>query len=223
VQQRKKIGEMLVEAGVLDRDALTSALGEQRRWGGSLGRILVDMRLITEGNLVACLGKQLGIPSIDLDKLDVAQELIDLIPTELALRHQIIPFGKQMKFLDVAMSEPTNLGIIDELRIRTQLNIRSYLAGPKMIARALQRYYGSVAAGTTGYGRAITLEGYTRDGQRGTSLKRAERDAEIVALQDRVALLEAQVSRDEDVLRKLLGLLVDKQVATREEILDKIR
>jgi hypothetical protein len=160
-----------------------------------------------------------------------------------------------MKFLDVAMADPTNLGVIDELRIRTQLNIRPYLAGPKMIERAIGKFY------KRGFGRM-----YRRDvdvpmdtgdvishigpapkpdglvGRRsaplaptlpppisGLDLGHAgppaltARDAEIDALQERISSLEARVERDEQVLRKLLAILVEKNVATREEILERIR
>ncbi|HEX5061938.1 MAG TPA: hypothetical protein VFV99_21365, partial [Kofleriaceae bacterium] len=165
-----------------------------------------------------------------------------------------------------------NLGIIDELRIRTQLNIRPYLAGPKMIERALAKHY------RRGFGRQIRRPGEVpldtagdtvslglgpsgprpdeaeieaarrREGLRPTPKKTrppplevptapsppaigelvgppplVNRDAEIDALQDRISNLEALVARDEDVLRKLLSLLVEKGVATREEILEAIR
>jgi len=139
---RKKLGEMLLEAGVIDETGLRAALVEQRRWGGHLGRVLVDMKLVTEDQLVATLSRQLGIPTVDLSTVEVPQAVIELVPGELAEQFSLLPFAQPMKFLDVAMSDPTNLGIIDELRIRTQLNVRPYLAGPRTIERAVARYYG---------------------------------------------------------------------------------
>src|SRR6266571_1477911 len=139
---RKRLGEILVEAGVLADAQLRAALAEQRRWGGPLGRILVDMKLITEEAMVAALSHQLNFPSVNLDQVKVDRSVVDLIPGDLAEQFGVIPFAAQGKFLDVAMSDPTNLGVIDELRIRTRLNVRPYLAGPKAIERALARYYG---------------------------------------------------------------------------------
>lgn len=247
---RKKLGEMLIEAGVLSEQGLRTALNEQRRWGGTLGHKLVDMKLVSEADLVRVLSLQLNLPTIDLDTVHVSQAVLDLVPAELAAEHNIIPFAQQMKFLDVAMTDPTNLGILDELRIRTQLNIRPYLAGPRMVERALSRLYGR------GFGHrpdlAIPIEGadvmdapsepILQDGLRtrprhASSLRpRANtanveaataglgtRDAEIDALQNRISRLEALIARDEEVLRKLLALLVEKNVATREEILERIR
>jgi hypothetical protein len=242
---RKRIGEILVQAGVLDGEGLKTALVEQRRWGGPLGRILIDMKLITEEALVAALSQQLNFPTVDLDNLDVPSEVIALVSGELTAQHRMMPFKRTGKFLDVAMSEPTNLGIIDELRIRTQLNVRPYLAGPKMIERAIRRFYGDVlldeqdtpppapakatittTTTTTGRYKAVAPE--TPAGQQRTPPRHqygqpsASRDQEIRSLQERISQLEALVSRDEDVLRKVLGLLVDKGIATREEILERL-
>ena len=258
---RKKLGEMLIEAGVLTESGLRQALNEQRRWGGTLGRTLVELKLVSEAELVRVLAQQLALPVVDVEKIDIHPTVLDLVPAELAKEHTLLPFSQPMKFLDVAMADPTNLGVIDELRIRTQLNIRPYLAGPKAIERALGKFYG------VGFGRhtarpdvAIAFEGgdvvepkqdrvqleqRTRRPTRGELLHerpptpvldpygadagpppvstRSTRDAEIDALQDRISTLEALVARDEEVLKKLLALLVDKRVATREEILERIR
>jgi type IV pilus assembly protein PilB len=257
---RKKLGEMLVEAGVINEQALRMALAEQRRWGGTLGRTLIDMKAISEQELVAALSQQLALPTIDLDNLEISPTILELIPGELAEQYSLVPFAQPMKFLDVAMADPTNIGVIDELRIRTQLNIRPYLAGPKMIERALATHY------RRGFGRmnlrsnaalqidtadtfamspsgdhlrpnAVEVEAARRrEGLRPSPPTRPpptrpapiampppNRDAEIDALQDRISKLEALVERDEEVLRKLLALLVEKGVATREEILERIR
>lgn len=271
---RKKLGEMLVEAGVLSDQNLRMALNEQRRWGGTLGRILIDMKLLSEAELVTTLSQQLSLPTVDLDALEIHPTVLDLVPGEFAEQHGIIPFAQPMKFLDVAMADPTNLGVADELRIRTQLNIRPYLAGPKMIERALAKHYrrgfgrqlgrrdveiplehsGDTVSlgfpGATARTRPQTSEIETarlREGLRpsprpsrppgldlhtpssgvpttpGGPPPLATRDAEIDALQTRISKLEALVERDEEVLRKVLALIVEKGVATREEVLERLR
>ena len=164
----------------------------------------------------------------------------------------ILPFftaiSVEGKFFDVATSDPTNLGIIDELRIRTQLNVRTYLAGPKSIDTALARLYG-INPSNVGLsfqpkdvtdsmgGFFLEEEDETSDlaapedaGAVGAKIPRPNFDAaraehrerEIIALQERISTLESLVDRDENVIRKLLGLLVDKGIATREEILERI-
>lgn len=258
---RKRIGEILVEAGVLDESGLRAALIEQRRWGGQLGRILVEMNLVSEAVLVKALSHQLNFPMVELAKQQFDPSILELVPGEIAEQHSIVPFRVEGKFLDVAMSDPTNLGIIDELRIRTQLNVRPYIAGPRAIEKALAKFYGRGLAYITSrspslYGRedfqsgASDLELETdgadpasapqaapaeRAADPGSAAQRRaaafslggrggdERTAEIRSLQERISKLEALLARDEDVLRKVLGLLVEKGVASREEILERIK
>ncbi len=302
---RKRLGEILIQAGVLDDARLRAALNEQQRWGGQLGRILVEMKLITEEALVQALSHQLNFPAVRLEEKTVPQRALDLIPVEMCEQHGVFPFHVEGKFLDVAMLDPTNLGIIDELRIRTRLNVRAYLAGPKAIERAiLYHYRGKSLSATAGadqrsIGASAPLDGapqieFDHSGQVGpqqlggharrdpfavgggattpssgtlygvpgappggfaspvpqaartgttgmyqpmppqpqaapmyppaqpaTSIATYEK--EIIALQQRVTQLEALVARDEDVLRKLMGLLIAKGVCTREEILERIK
>jgi type IV pilus assembly protein PilB len=219
---RKRLGEILIQAGVLDNAGLHTALSEQRRWGGPLGRTLIDLQLVTEDELVRALSAQLKFPIADIENLDIPTDVLALVPAELAEERQLIPFRCEGKFLDVAMIDPTDLGTIDELRIRTQLNVRSYLAGPRIIDRAIARWYGGGVWDEHARMPEDHPDGELLPDRSGRPLK-ADRDAEIQALQSRISTLEALVSRDESVLRKLLGLLVEKGVATRDEILERLR
>jgi type IV pilus assembly protein PilB len=244
---RKKLGELLIESGLINETQLRMALNEQKRWGGTLGRTLVEMKLVNEAELVRALSRQLNLPMIDLDKLDIPHAVIELVTGDLAQQHNLVPFAQQMKFLDVAMADPTNIGILDEMTIRTKLNIRPYLAGPKMIERAIGKYYGKgfvhsvhrpdlaipidtgdMIGGPSGQvSPPLSGEGI-RPFPRGVKPATTPpppatmRDAEVLALQDRISRLEALVARDEEVLRKLLALLVEKQVATRDEIVERL-
>ena len=252
---RKKLGEILVDAGVLALDQLRAALVEQRRWGGPLGRILVDKGYVPEEVMVQALSRQLKLPSVNLDAFQVDPSVRDLVTAEFAENHGVIPLEVQGKFLDVAMSDPTNGGVVDELRIRTRLNVRSYLCGPKAMDRALARIYNR-GVGTLTEGpsmRAVQHSGLTPPlgeprisritsgltppfGEPAISPAAARRaqqfeltesvtrgTGDVAALTARLQKLEALVARDEDVIRKLLRLLVEKGVATREEILEAIR
>lgn len=246
---RKKIGEILVGAGVLDDMRLRAALAEQQRWGGPIGRILVEMRLVEEAVLVDALSRQLSVPAVDLDSLDIPNDVLVLIPGDLCEQYSIVPFAQPMKFLDVAMADPTQAGVIDELQIRTHLNVRPHIAGPKQIERALARFFhrgissSSMRRGSqstsppanvqrgaidfdAGHGGGEKMEivrSIVNDEDGAALPHQPGRDAEIAALQQRVSRLEALVARDENVLRKVLALLVDKGLATREEIVDRLK
>jgi len=255
MQGRKRLGEILVQAGVLAEPQLRAALTEQRRWGGPLGRILVDMKLISEEAMVQALSHQLNLPAVNLDQRAVQPEALDTVPGELAQQLSVVPFALQGKFLDLAMSDPTNISTIDTLRTRTRLNIRPYLAGPKSIERALAKHYrlghgidiepGPPSITATGSDDHLPLNTRiitsTSDSYVGpippptTGVKRdrellaeltardAERSREVADLRGRVEQLEALLARDEDVLRKLLALIAEKGLATREEIRERMK
>jgi hypothetical protein len=264
VSTRKKLGEILVQAGVLSEAQLRAALTEQRRWGGPLGRILVEMKVISEEAMVQALSMQLNLPGVNLEQKEIDPAVIDLVPGELAEQLSAMPFAAQGKFLDVAMTDPTNLAAIDTLRTKTRMNVRPYLAGPRAMERAHAKHYGRGVApidvGAVGASHRqpvdfqapsspmLDIEGRPYEGferaaaappgaaavatRRGhgsiveplpLSPRELEAEKKIAALQERIERLEALVARDEDVLRKLLGLLVQKGLATREEIVERLK
>ncbi len=214
---RQRLGEILVAAGALRPEQVESALAEQRRWGGPLGQILVSKNYITEDALVVALSRQLNIPIADLRGARIPRDVVSLVPFDLANDNQIIPFRKDGRLLDLAMANPLNLGITDELRIRTKLNIRPFIAGVTTIQNALRLNYGA----------SLPLEVMTA---RGSAERRAVevKDpsisvAEFTRLQERVQRLEGLLGRNEDIIRKLMRLLIDKSVTSRDEILAAIR
>jgi type IV pilus assembly protein PilB len=206
--------------------------------------------------MVQALSHQLNLPAVNLDQRSIEAAVLDVIPGELAEQLSIMPFAMQGKFLDVAMSDPTNLVAIDTLRTKTRMNVRPFLAGPRTLERALARHYGrgvgpidmggqtgpSIALGDEAPMEHLELErdiasspsirphNNTASQRRAQQFelsdiaaKEAEHEKVLAHLRDRIDRLEALVARDEDVLRKLLGLLVAKGLATREEIMERLK
>ncbi|HEX4456110.1 MAG TPA: hypothetical protein VH143_34855, partial [Kofleriaceae bacterium] len=138
---RKRLGTMLIEAGAISDDALRQALVEQQRWGRSLGQTLIELKLVSEAELVRVLSQQLGVPVVELDLIDVPFAVLELVPATFAQEHDLVPFAKQLKFLDVAMADPADTQVIDQLQLKTKLNVRPHLAGPNAIERAMAKYY----------------------------------------------------------------------------------
>ena len=146
MQARKRLGELLVETGALDELQLRAALGHQRQWGGKLGRTLVDLKLVTEGAVVSALSKRLECEVAALEPMlrtPELEEALRLVPGELARKHAAVPLAASRTTLTVAMEDPANVAAVDELSFRTGRRVKALLAGPRAIARAVNRLYGA--------------------------------------------------------------------------------
>jgi len=145
VKQRPKVGEILVKAGVIDELQLRAALGEQSNWGGRLGVALVKMGLVEEHDLVRALAQQLQLPVVQLEGKQVQQEVLDLLPGELAEKHLCVPlFVKDhggTKTLFVGMDDPGNLEAIDDLSFRAGVDVQPVLVSPSELCEAIDRFY----------------------------------------------------------------------------------
>jgi hypothetical protein len=142
--QRKRLGEVLLEAGVIDGTQLQAALGHQRRWGGRIGQALVDLKMATEEQIVGVLATKLGFPRVELEGIEYGPGLelaLRLVPHEFSERNQLLPYAADPTYLWVAMADPTNVGVIDELAFRTGRHVKISIAGDREIARAVRRLY----------------------------------------------------------------------------------
>ena len=128
---RRNLGEILIDAGVLDDAQLRSALGHQRQWGGRLGHILIDLKLIDEHTLAQTLASQLGLELCDLGG-DLDIEVVRMLPQSVAERHAVFPLRFDPEAgggtLTVVFSDPTNLTAIDEVRFQTGKTIQLAVA-----------------------------------------------------------------------------------------------
>jgi hypothetical protein len=141
---RKRLGEMLLEAGVIDETQLQSALGHQRKWGGKLGQALLDLKLATEAQVVSALSRKFGYDLVDVRSLQHSPKLdaaLKLVPADLALRQVLLPIASDAHVLTVAMADPSNISVIDELSFRTGRRVRIALAGDRELTVAIRRLY----------------------------------------------------------------------------------
>lgn len=141
---KKRLGEMLLEAGVIDEPQLHAALGHQRKWGGKLGQALLDLKLATEPQIVAALSRKFGYNAVGVAGLPRTPQLeaaMKLVPRELALRQTLLPVASDTSSITVAMADPSNIAVVDELSFRTGRRIKIVLAGDREIAAAVRRLY----------------------------------------------------------------------------------
>ena len=221
--RRMRLGELLVAAGVLDETHLQAALAEQQKWGGKLGRILVDMGFLSEDLMVKALSKQLGIPRIDLDKDELPREVARLLPVNLCERYSLFPVSRDddTRTIHVATADPTGWEALDEVSFRTGLKVQPVVASASAIDRAVRRYY---------YGES-TVSSDTLDpaayGLRGTDETQLDAsDAPPGSTADvaqGLADLERTVHSELKALRALVELLVEQGVIDRDAYLAKVR
>ncbi len=140
---KKRLGELLIEAGVIDETQLKAALGHQRQWGIRLGQALVDLKLASEQDVVKVLARRFGFEVAQLHRIEpyAHQQALSLVPQEFALKHNVFPMGADTSTLAVAMSDPTNLAVVDELRFRSGRRVKVSIGGDREIATALQSAY----------------------------------------------------------------------------------
>ncbi len=142
----QKLGNFLVRAGLITPEQLENALQEQKANGGMLGSNLVKMGYIEEAELMEFLSKQFGVPSTDPSKLDVDPEVIEMIPGNIVHKYKIVPISLEGQTLTIAMVDPSNIFIIDDIKFLTRKNIRVTVATESSIKLAMDRFYDAGAA-----------------------------------------------------------------------------
>jgi type IV pilus assembly protein PilB len=142
----KRIGELLVEGGVLSQSQLEQALFAQRKDGRKLGQLLIELGLVSETQLTQTLSRQLSVPWVSLYHVDFSRSLLNLLSREIAERYCVVPIlvrrvRKQGDTLYIAMDDPTNDSAIDEIARAVSLAVKPMIACPSDIRAAIRVYY----------------------------------------------------------------------------------
>jgi type IV pilus assembly protein PilB len=226
--RKRRLGEILIAAGLLDELQLKAALSEQRKWGGKLGRTLVEMGFVDETSMVFALSKQLHLPLVDLDKTQLAQEVVQHLRVDMAERYGVFPVGADPihRTLQLATSDPTNGDAMKELAFHTGMRIQPQVATGSSIDRAIRHYYyGDAVAGVPGAApRATQLSETTFEPEQlGPPASATSGSADVARMAEQIASLEKLVAGQVRAMRGMLEILVEKGVVSREEYLAKIR
>ena len=138
---RRKLGELLIETGLLSPEKLKEALHIQRDSGKRLGQILMDMKIISEEEIAFAVAMQLKIPYMDLANQEIPERIIGTIPEEVARKFVCIPIRLKNTVLDVAMADPLDLNILKDLQFITGYKIKPVISTTTQIMDALQEYH----------------------------------------------------------------------------------
>ncbi len=145
VRSADRLGELLVREGLLTREQLAGALQEQKTSGERLGLAIVRMGLVPETSVVRMLARQYRMPAVDLSKFEVDTRLLKLVPAELAFKHTVLPLKRDGRQLTVAIADPTDMGVVDDLKFITRYDIVPVLAGEFSMRQAIDKHYETAA------------------------------------------------------------------------------
>src|SRR5712692_8550490 len=147
-----RIGELLLKEKLITPEQLQQALGQQKSNGGKLGYNLVKMGFVKDEQITALLSKQYGVPAINLASFKIDLTIIKLVPTETARKYQIIPLSRSGSTLTIAMTDPTNVFAMDDIKFMTGYTVEPVVASEVAITDAVEKYYPSGKAGPPGKG-----------------------------------------------------------------------
>jgi type IV pilus assembly protein PilB len=141
-----KLGESLLKEGIINQAQLEKAISLQRQEGGRLGQIFIKLGIISEEQLVSAIGKQLGIPYFSLGtgmlKPALDQNLEELIPVDVARKNLVLPLSRTLNSLTVAMIDPLDLILMDNLKKLTGCQINPVICTNSDIVKATEEFYG---------------------------------------------------------------------------------
>ena len=136
-----RIGDLLVGEDLISQEQLEQALIEQRSSGARLGYVLVKLGFVQEIEITKMLARQYHVPAVDLSRFEVDEKIIRLVPSDVALKHSVLPLKRDGRSLTVAMAEPGNMQVVDDLKFITRCDIVPVIAGEYTLRTAIEKYY----------------------------------------------------------------------------------
>jgi type IV pilus assembly protein PilB len=136
-----RIGELLLKEKRITPEQLEEVLTHQKTHGGKLGLNLVNLGFVKDEDITALLSKQYGVPSINLTQFEIDPGVIKLIPGETCHKYQIVPLSRAGATLTIAMTDPTNVFAMDDIKFMTGYNVEPVVASEGAVADALEKYY----------------------------------------------------------------------------------
>ncbi len=194
-----RLGEILVKENLISADQLKQALEYQKQNGGRLGTVLVKMGLVTDDEVTAVLSRQYGVPSINLKFYEVDPAVVKLIPQETALRYQIVPLSRVGSTLTIAMTDPTNVFAMDDIKFMTGFTVEPVVASESAIVEAIGKFYGEQNA-------THELDKVMKD------LGGEETDLELAAEEAEMDIASLEKSAEEAPIIKLCNLILTDSV-----------
>ncbi len=189
----EKIGELLIKHKIISPDQLEKAIDEQKKKGGMLGSVLTTMGFLKDSELLQFLSEQHGVPSIKLSEFEIDPEVLKIIPPDVAAKYKVMPLSVKNSTLIVAMVDPSNIFVLDDIKFLTGYRIESLIASEEAILNTIDTFYGTTTAGLDNLLSGFDTEGveYVDD----------QEEADLAMLQ--------QESEDAPVIKLVNAILTD--------------
>lgn len=197
-EESRELARILLEMRALDPDEMDRALMEHHKTGERLGEVLRKMGLVSEEHLLQAMARQAGLRFARLQDLTISPELIERVPARLATHYHVMPIGISGNVLEVALSDPHNIHLLDDLRLNLRMEIEPVVMMEREIADALKKFYGI---------GADTMQEMSEDEEEAVNLEKAAQvediedmaeDASIIRFVNQV-FMEAVAERATDV------------------------
>ncbi|HVX88685.1 MAG TPA: type IV-A pilus assembly ATPase PilB [Gemmatimonadales bacterium] len=191
----ERLGDILIREGLINKDQLNTALVEQKATGHRLGYVLVKLGLVQELEVTKVLAKQYRMPAVDLSRFEVDPKIIKLVPADMAVKQTVLPLKREGRTLTVAMADPTNNALIDDLKFITRYDLFPVIAGEYTLRTLIEKHY------------------TTSDQQIADLLKEmegTEDDVEVVEEQEEEQASQAQI--DDAPVVKLINTILTEAV-----------
>ena len=192
-----RLGQVLVQEGLLTREQLAQGLAEAKSSKLRLGYVLVKLGLIQEIEITKVLARQYRMPAVDLSSFQVDSKIVRLIPAEMAVKNVVLPLKREGRTLTVAMADPTDIGLLEDLKFITRYDLFPVIAGEYTLRGLIEKHYDVASA------EQEQLTNILRDME-----EMDESDVEVLADEEDDAATQAQID-DAPVVKLINGLLTD--------------
>jgi type IV pilus assembly protein PilB len=188
-----RLGEILLREGLVTREQLAQALTEQKNSKHRLGYVLVKLGLVQELEITKVLARQYRMPAVDLTRFEVDPKIIKLVPAEMATKSVVLPLKREGRTLTVAMADPTDLGLLEDLKFITRFDLFPVIAGEYTLRNLIEKHYESSDQ---------QLQSILKD------MEETAEDVEVVETEEDETVTQAQID-DAPVVKLINGLLTD--------------
>jgi type IV pilus assembly protein PilB len=188
-----RLGEILLREGLVTREQLAQALAEQKNTKHRLGYVLVKLGLVQELEITKVLARQYRMPAVDLSRFEVDPKIIKLVPADMATKSVVLPLKREGRTLTVAMADPTDLGLLEDLKFITRFDLFPVIAGEYTLRNLIEKHYEASDQ---------QLQSILKD------MEETGEDVEVVEQEEDELVTQAQID-DAPVVKLINGLLTD--------------